>query len=131
MTKRAVLKPLSGVFRVSKPGIDVDAATSDQLLLDERAFYGQLYLTGYAARGGASSQTISYPPLGYAPMVIVMNAFSDGRIIYPTSHKFQSGGSSLVLTATNYISQNGSLILNFQSDTSVVGSYYLIFRKGL
>ena len=131
MVKRAIIQFNGAVnkLRISKAGIDVDTATSDQLILDERIFYGQLYLAGYAARTQSGEATIAYQSLGYAPLCIVFNVSEGGIITYPARYRYQTGGSAFRYPSTNYRSLDGQLILNFAAAPSVIGNHYLIFRR--
>ncbi|MDQ0454664.1 hypothetical protein [Rhizobium paknamense] len=131
MTKRAVFNPSIPVFRVSAPGVDVDSASQSQLLLDERVFSGQLYLSGYVARNSQTALTITFPSLGYVPVVVVNNVFSDGRITYPTGYKTQNGGSTFVVPVINYTVTASAITFNFVSDAAITGAYYMIFRRSL
>lgn len=80
MVKRIRIEP--GVFRISKPGVDVDSAPSsspDNFLIHEGSqnlgvfMTGTITLSAYVEDGTASynGQTVLYPyDLGYIPLVI-------------------------------------------------------------
>lgn len=115
------------MVRVSRPGIDVDTATSDQLLLDERVFQGQLYVAGY--HPASNPNAVGFPSLGYTPHAMAFNLFSDGSVIYPSRYTYQTGGASFAYPTTAYAVGDGWIELYPGSAPSVIGMYYLIFRR--
>lgn len=129
MIKRAIIQP-PAMLRISKPGIDVDSATQAQLILDERVLYSQIYLAGYVAKAGSTTDyVINYPTLGYAPICLVFNKFTDGKVVFPSRYKYQVGGTSFLYPSTHYRSQAGTLTVSLQSAAEIEGVYYLILRS--
>lgn len=68
MIKRGKLNLGQGVFRISAPNVDVDYATQEQLLLDERLLYPQLIQSIYVPFiVGQNEQWIPITNLGFVP----------------------------------------------------------------
>lgn len=135
MVKRGIMQfnGVNNVFRVSKPGIDVDTASDDQLILDERVFYGQLYLAGFASNpspGTASIQTIVFPTLGIVPIAICYPV-TDGSIVYPSRYFYKPGLGGAVVGAAIYRVTATQLFFQYLGNVAEDGFYYLIFRRSL
>lgn len=96
MIKRAILNLGVGVFRISKPGVDVGSALDFEFLLKEDYFYGQVSETGYInLTGGSGTYNIVFVnDLGFIPLVIIWPVIG-GTIIRPTSNysRMASGGN--------------------------------------
>lgn len=94
MTKRGVIKLGSAfpIFRVSKPGVDVDAAGLEDLLIHEDAVFLQPYYFSFAAcpfagvtGSGSRDQTItvSVPNIGQVPEITLFPVDQASVITYP------------------------------------------------
>ena len=131
MTKRAKLSKgtTSAVLRVSRAGVDVDTATSDQLLLDERVFYGQLYMAGYVANpdpGTLNDVNIAIPTLGYTPVCMVVYKYTSGTS-YPSFYYYVSSGTMTIFD-NGWVVTPTQLKVKFGTGVAVLGAYYLVFR---
>ncbi|MGX7874458.1 hypothetical protein ACVDG5_018350 [Mesorhizobium sp. ORM6] len=120
------------IFRISKPGIDVDAATPDQLILDERVFYGQLYAAGFVANTDMTIthvQTVFFPALAFAPLAMCFPVM-ESKIVWPTKYYYKTGLGGALVSGTAYYTTTSTLVYNFAADNVTSGFYYLIFRRG-
>lgn len=130
--KRGIITMEGGFkFRFSRPGFDVDTATQAQLAIDERIFYGQLFLAGFAANPDANndnSVVVNFPPLGFVPLCICFNRYSS-KIVYPAHDKYKVGTGTFYYPTISYTPANGSLTLGFAGQSGVEGIYYLVFRR--
>lgn len=123
----------NNIFRISKPGIDVDAATADQLILDERAFYGQLYLAGFASNpspGTATMQVVAFPSIGVVPIGICFPV-TGGNIVYPARYFYKTGIGGALVGAANYTITTTQIAFQYQGDAAENGFYYMLFRRSL
>lgn len=130
MTKRAKIALGSpSIMRISPIGVDVDAASPSQLLLDERVFSGQLYAAGYIANpspGTAGSVTATFPSIGFVPLCTTYYVYGS-QIVHPSFYTYLVGGNTLIVN-TQWTATASSITVNFGAGTGYAGAYYLVFR---
>lgn len=140
-------------IRVSKPGINVNTASLDNLLLTIDARVGQILASGYQALGepfldpehnnySSRAATIVYGPFSRAPDILLY-VYADDGYAYPSASTFVGGGNSISYAA-NYdnfftvtectIGVSSTYIKGYMNPWSVlpvspVGIYYVIYRK--
>lgn len=121
------------IFRVSKPGIDVDSATPAQLILDERVFYGQLYAAGFVSLSSISvahDETVFFTALAFAPLAICYPVINS-RVVWPSKYFYQTGLGGSIVGGTPYYTKVDRLVYHTNGDGVTTGFYYLIFRRGV
>jgi hypothetical protein len=127
MIKRAILNLGAGVFRVSKPGVDVSSALDWELLLKEDYFYGQISETGYINLATTGTYNITFVnDLGFIPLVIIWPVLG-GTIIRPTAN-FSRGtsGGNIFYSFTQADNTHMSFINPSSSDLD--GAYYQVCK---
>ncbi|WP_457587279.1 hypothetical protein [Ensifer canadensis] len=118
-------------FRFARQGFDVDTATAAQMAIDERVFYGQLYMAGFAANNQPNvshSVVVNFPSLGFVPLCICFTRYA-GKIIYPAHDKYLVGNGTFYYPSIVYVPAATSLTLAFGEQSGVEGIYYLVFRR--
>lgn len=90
MAKRGIIT--SDKFRISPPGVDVDTAKPEQLLLHENMLYSQPYFFSFVAcpfagyignESRVASVDVVVPPVSDNPMVLVYPVSSEDLSIWP------------------------------------------------
>jgi hypothetical protein len=137
MIKRGVIKlgAMLPIFRVSKPGIDVDTAGPEDLLIHEDAVFLQPYYFGFVScpfasyRGYDSKdelRTVTVPNIGQVPAITFWQVEYTDIIAYPTLLSEGSGNSQ-----NGYNITQGYTSAKFIEPSSVqfrfmkaAGSYY-------
>ena len=97
MIKRGKLNLGAGVFRISAPNVDVDFASQEQLLLDERLLYPQVIQSFYVPFiVGQSTQTIPITNLGFVPKLYAFARYAgeDNRA-YPARAYYIGRGAEV------------------------------------
>lgn len=131
MTKRARFDFSSGdpVFRISKAGVEVEMASDDELLMDERGLYAQVVQTGVLVRtvfGASVDMTFSIVDLGYKPYLIIWPINDDDAIVRPGIMK-RYGSSNQIFYLLRQTS-NTSVTVRFSSTSIAKGLYYQVLR---
>ncbi len=131
MIKRAIFDFSGGspVFRISKPGIDVDLAGDDDLLMDERGLYAQVVQTGVLVRtvfGSSVDMTFSIVDLGYKPYLIIWPINDDDAIVRPGIMK-RYGSSNQIFYLLRQ-DTNTDVTVRFSSTSIAKGLYYQVLR---
>lgn len=132
MAKRGEISLTGGHprFRVSRPGVDVDSATSEDFLAHEDFTFSQPFASGYVAcpfagASGLSARiepvTVNVPDVGTTPLVFIYGvADTTGKIMYPSL----TSAGALWFTGSYYVEG-----WDIAVDTSVPGELTLYFRK--
>jgi hypothetical protein len=149
MTKRGIIKLATSfpIFRVSKPGVDVDAAGPEDLLIHEDAVFLQPYYFGFAAcpfagftGSGVKDQsvTVTVPNIGQVPDIFLWAVEQTNIISYPMLLSEGSGDSQTYYNVTqNYIearfvapaSVQFRFVKVFDSRYSLKGCYFMLSRS--
>lgn len=125
--KRAILNLGAGVFRVSKPGIDVTTASDHQLLLKEDYFYGQVVETGYVALSATGPYTVNFVnDLGFIPMVIIWPAMFSYIVRPMCSYSRNGSGGSIFYSYSQ--PNNTQMIFNNPTASDLDGFYYQVCK---
>jgi hypothetical protein len=112
-TKRGIIQFATGVekIRISKPGVDVDAATTLDFLLHESALYSQPYYSAFvtcpfAGYTGTSIQDqtvhVTVPDVTSTPVIILEVVDSDSLISFPAQKGLGSGSSGSGFSINNF-----------------------------
>lgn len=137
----------SPIFRISKPGYDVDTAPREGFLLHEEDLYSQPFHWAFvpcpfAGYNGAAAQdsvvTITHPNPGNTARILMYPVASDGQIVFPGPKGRQFGNASNGFPGlenwTIYYQQpnNAQIAIRFRknpsSRTSPLGAYVVLFR---
>lgn len=73
MLKRILFDVALGIFRISRPGVDVESASEEDLMLSENTQTFQIVESGSFSYS-ASPQALALPNLGFRPTVILVCA---------------------------------------------------------
>lgn len=148
MVDRVLLN--SSSIKVSKPGINVNTATLDDLLLTIDMRVGQILASGFQAlsaefvEGGIAKKdaTLVYGPFDRDPDLMLW-VYADDGYAYSTSSTGLSGGNTIT-NAANYdtffnfdevsINPSSAYVKGYRQpytafDQDAVGIYYIIYRK--
>lgn len=133
MIKRAVLNlsPGSEVFRVSKPGIDVETAALADMLLDDRIFYDQVVQTGFVVNPGSAGSYKAIIPSPYGlptPKVLVYPEYG-GSIAYPQPAAYVRGVNGYVNLTYQLVYDSGNIEITMGAYST--GIYYVVLRKSI
>lgn len=128
MVKRMImdLGAVPPILRISKPGVAVTTSTPSQdLMLDERVLYGQVFIAGLATRvdyGDTETLNVTIPNQGFIPFVEVWGLAS-GQIVNPAA--YNSSGAVFDVYWTQTTTQISFVFQDFSSITAV---YYQVLR---
>lgn len=127
MVKRMIMR--SDRLRISVPGVDVDVATPQQLMLDERVLSAQIFFSGFLPRSGSVTETVTVtiPNLGFIPYVSVFALTSAYGISKPSSY-FNIGSGNVAPHLEIFQPNSTTLQFYWPSYSTVIGVYYQIYR---
>lgn len=148
-TKRGIIQFATGIekIRISKPGVNVDAATTLDFLLHESALYSQPYYSAFVTcpfagntSTGTQDQTVhvTVPDVTDSPVVILESVDSDGVISYPAQKGLGTGSSGSGFTINGFVVSHQVIsstqidvrfFKNSTSRRSPLGAYLILMRK--
>ncbi len=116
------------VFRISKPGFDVDTAGQADLLVHESIFYSQIVQSGTLSNPGGPSYTatVAIDPSLVNPIPIVYPVFS-GNVAFPAPWAYLSGIMTTIRTNVSWKVSGGVFSIIFPS--IVPTASYAIIRQ--
>lgn len=146
--KRGIIR-LSGagpIFRVSKPGVDVDLAASNEFVAHESFIFSQPFAFGYVGcpyagfvGPGIRDQTasVAVPNIGVTPTIHVFADSHESKISFPYQLSEGSGNTANGYnTIQNTITATYSpgllsvrFVKNSSSRFSLNGCYYMLTRN--
>lgn len=134
------------IFRVSKPGVDVDTAAPNEFVAHEDFLFSQPYAFGYVQcpfigfSGEAyrdESVTVPVPNPGVTPVIHLFPVDHNNQISFPTHFSEGGGNDQSGYAVTTYVvdgtSSGGSLTIRFRKSfnglRSPNGCYYMLSRN--
>lgn len=132
MIKRGKLNLGAGVFRISAPNIDVDTATQEQLLLDERLLYPQVIQSIYVPFiVGQNPQTIPIVNHGFIPKLYAYARYvnEDNRAYPAKAFYISTGGDNSSSQNHFFVSIDAANIyIDFPTPTFLRGAQIITMR---
>lgn len=132
MIKRGKLNLGAGVFRISAPNVDVDYASQEQLLLDERLLYPQLIQSIFVPFiVGQNPQTIPILNLGFVPKLCAFGRYSgeDNRAYPAKAYYIGSSGDNSSSQNHFFVAVDAANIyVDFPTPTFLRGAQIMTMR---
>jgi len=128
MIKRAILNLGAGLFRVSKPGVDVTVALEDEFLLKEDYFYGQVVETGFVSTPTSNLMyTVDFlTDVGFIPLVLIWPIMYS-KIVRPgVTYNRNNTGKTINYSFTQ--PSNTRLAFFNPASSDIDGFYYQVCR---
>ncbi|TPL49079.1 hypothetical protein FJ937_16470 [Mesorhizobium sp. B2-4-4] len=124
--KIALGSPL--VFRISKPGFDVDTAAQANLLIHESVFLSQIIQSGTVSNPGSPTYkaTVAFDPSLINPLPIVYPVYA-GNVAFPAPMAYVSDLHVTIKTGVSWTCAAGVLSILFPS--IVPAARYAIIRQ--
>lgn len=141
MTKRGDIRLGDGIFRVSRPGVDVDTAGPLDFLLHEDDLYSQPYFfqfvaCPFAGNTSATSRSetvqVTIPGVSDDPIVILYNKHHDGLNYFPWNSLSATGGNHPDMGARwTVVSSTRIDVFFFKTAIpfSPAGAYLILLRR--